>query len=223
MGSSSRLPRCPTRVPQPWTGALSASSHRQGRPSAPAPPTAVTAGPPPIRQRPCRPAGSLPAYFPGDPRDGGPAAAKVGWHRGRLSLPPSHPPHAALPPQPPTSRYERDRVAFVSAVADAARHEGNAGALAAAGAVGQLIPLLRDPCDTVAHTAAFALGHLAGHSRAVAASLARQGIVGTLVSGRCLHGRGIIWLQRERAVRCPLASPRRTCPRAASPAARAHA
>ena len=39
-------------------------------------------------------------------------------------------------------RYERDRVSFVSAVADAARIEGNAAALAALGGPALLLPLL---------------------------------------------------------------------------------
>lgn len=109
--------------------------------------------------------------------------------------------------------YERDKCAFVSAVADAARVEGNAGgeralpikpglideappgpaptphrpplcpaALVALDAPRLLLPLLTDPCDTVAHTAAFALGRIAGHSRAVAAGLSSTGVVATLVA-----------------------------------------
>ena len=110
------------------------------------------------------------------------------------------------------TRYERDKCAFVAAVADAARVEGNAGgeralskpalideappgraptphrpplcpaALAALDAPRLLLPLLTDPCDTVAHTAAFALGRIAGHSRAVAAGLSSTGVVATLVA-----------------------------------------
>ena len=127
------------------------------------------------------------------------------------------------------ARFERDKCAFVSAVADAARVEGNAGgecagwvparlctqppvpmidseflaatqppshpptqslpphpptlvALAALDAPRLLLPLLTDPSDTVAHTAAFALGRIAGHSRAVAASLSSAGVVTTLAA-----------------------------------------
>ncbi|KAL4440119.1 hypothetical protein ABPG75_003120 [Micractinium tetrahymenae] len=79
------------------------------------------------------------------------------------------------------ARYERDRAAFALAVADAARQEGNAAPLAALGAPALLLPLLNDPADTVAHTAAFALGRLAGHSRSAAAVLANAGVVGTLI------------------------------------------
>lgn len=81
-----------------------------------------------------------------------------------------------------TARYERDRTAFAWAVADAARQEGNAAPLAALGAPTLLLPLLNDPADTVAHTAAIALGRLAGHSRSVAGALAEAGAVGMLVS-----------------------------------------
>jgi len=84
-------------------------------------------------------------------------------------------------------RYERDRIAFTWALADAARAEGNAAPLAALGAPTLLLPLLSDPVDTVAHTAAFALGRMAGHSSSVARTLAQAGVVGTLVSRRVLR------------------------------------
>lgn len=80
------------------------------------------------------------------------------------------------------ARYERDRAAFAWAVADAARQEGNAAPLAALGAPALLLPMLTDPAETVAHTAAIALGRLAGYSRSVALALAKAGVVGTLVS-----------------------------------------
>lgn len=81
-----------------------------------------------------------------------------------------------------TARYERDRAAFAWAVADAARQEGNAVPLALLGTPALLLPLLNDPVDTVAQTAAVALGRLAGHSPSVAGALATAGVVGTLVS-----------------------------------------
>lgn len=80
------------------------------------------------------------------------------------------------------TRYERDRCAFVYAVANAARHEGSAAPLASLQAPRLLLPLLADPCPVVAHTAAFALGRLAGHSRAVASYLSVSDVVATLVS-----------------------------------------
>lgn len=81
------------------------------------------------------------------------------------------------------TRYERDRGSFAWALADAARHEGSAAPLAALGADVLLLPLLTDPAETVAHSAALALGRLSGHSASVAAGLVQAGVVGTLVSG----------------------------------------
>ena len=77
-------------------------------------------------------------------------------------------------------RYERDKCAFVAAVADAACAEGAAAPLATLGAPELLLPLLCDPCPTVAQTAAFALGRIAGHSRAVASDVAGKGVMATL-------------------------------------------
>lgn len=78
-------------------------------------------------------------------------------------------------------RYERDRCAFVSSIAEAARIEGHAGPLNQLGAPALLLPLLDDPCPAVAHVAAAALGRLAGHSRVVASRLAGAGVVAATV------------------------------------------
>lgn len=77
--------------------------------------------------------------------------------------------------------YGKARLAFVTAVAEAATRAASAEPLAEAGALALLRPLLLDAQPAVAHTAALALGRLANYSEELAAAVVAADVLPHLV------------------------------------------
>ena len=77
--------------------------------------------------------------------------------------------------------YQRARVQFVQAVADASNRSQSAEVLHAAGAIELLKPLLLDAVPSIQQTAALALGRLAGHSDELARAVVASDVLPHLV------------------------------------------
>ncbi|KIZ07868.1 putative Sperm-associated antigen 6 [Monoraphidium neglectum] len=78
-------------------------------------------------------------------------------------------------------RYQKERVAFVSAVAEMAKNPQNIEALQQAGAMALLRPLLLDNVPSIQQSAAMALGRLANYSDDLAEAVVQNEILPQLV------------------------------------------
>ncbi|KAA6426063.1 MAG: sperm-associated antigen 6 [Trebouxia sp. A1-2] len=78
-------------------------------------------------------------------------------------------------------RYQKERVAFVSAVAEIAKSPQNVEALQQAGAMSLLRPLLLDNVPSIQQSAAMALGRLANYSDDLAETLVQNEVLPQLV------------------------------------------
>eukprot|EP00884_Botryococcus_braunii_P020241 jgi/Botrbrau1/6900/Bobra.67_3s0019.1 len=78
-------------------------------------------------------------------------------------------------------KYQRERVAFASEVAELAKNPQNVEALQQVGAMALLRPLLLDKVPSIQRSAALAMGRLANYSEELAEALLQNEVLPDLV------------------------------------------